>query len=198
MDRTGDASYRFLGLPKIPVLFGFVIMLKKPVLIPGAILYVLLIYFLPIGVIARLCASSANRLAAKLLSFPPWFSVAVHLGLLYATLHMWSGMSAYRVITLKLTLIAVMVTLSLNVINGYMGEFSCSHPGFMALGAYGASVFTVVLFVVPDDASTWHWPVGFLKASRGRILLGPPNRNAPSLVARPPWRRPAAQICCYT
>jgi branched-chain amino acid transport system permease protein len=32
-----------LGLPKIPVLFGFVIMLKKPVLIPGAILYVLLI-----------------------------------------------------------------------------------------------------------------------------------------------------------
>ncbi len=40
-----------------------------------------------------------------------------------------------------------MLTLSLNVINGYMGEFSCSHPGFMALGAYAASVFTVVLFV---------------------------------------------------
>ena len=32
-----------LGLPKIPVLFGFVIMLKKPVLIPSAIIYVLLI-----------------------------------------------------------------------------------------------------------------------------------------------------------
>jgi hypothetical protein len=26
------------------------------------------------------------------------------------------------------TMIAVMLTLSLNVINGYMGEFSCSHP----------------------------------------------------------------------
>jgi branched-chain amino acid transport system permease protein len=46
-----------------------------------------------------------------------------------------------------MTMIAVMVTLSLNVINGYMGEFSCSHPGFMALGAYGASVVTLVLFV---------------------------------------------------
>jgi branched-chain amino acid transport system permease protein len=27
-----------------------------------------------------------------------------------------------------------------------MGEFSCSHPGFMALGAYTASVFTVAMF----------------------------------------------------
>ncbi|MFQ5813573.1 MAG: branched-chain amino acid ABC transporter permease, partial [Anaerolineae bacterium] len=36
------------------------------------------------------------------------------------------------------------------VVNGYMGEFSCSHPGFMALGAYAASVLTVVAFV-PDD-----------------------------------------------
>jgi branched-chain amino acid transport system permease protein len=44
-------------------------------------------------------------------------------------------------------LIAVIVTLSLNVINGYLGEFSCSHPGFMALGAYAASIFTVGLFV---------------------------------------------------
>jgi branched-chain amino acid transport system permease protein len=51
---------------------------------------------------------------------------------------------------LRLTLISVIVTLSLNVINGYMGEFSCSHPGFMALGAYSSSAFTVILFV--DDS----------------------------------------------
>jgi branched-chain amino acid transport system permease protein len=177
-----------LGLPKIPVLFGFLIMLKKPVLIPGAVLYALLIYFLPIGVIARLSASPANRLAAKLLSFPPWFSVAVHLGLFYATLHMWSGMSAYRVITLKLTLIAVMVTLSLNVINGYMGEFSCSHPGFMALGAYGASVFTVVLFVndrlfgpslLPAALAPFMFPValivGGMVAALGALAIAIPS-----------------------
>jgi len=155
-----------LDLPKIPVLFGFVIMLKKPVLIPGALIYVLLIYVLPVGAIARLTASFANRLAGKLLSLPMCFSVAIHLGLLYATLHMWSEISAYRIITLKLTLIAIMVTLSLNVINGYMGEFSCSHPGFMALGAYAASAFTVVLFV--DDKL---FGAAFLPAALGPFMF---------------------------
>jgi len=155
-----------LDLPKIPVLFGFVIMLKKPVLIPGALIYVLLIYVLPVGAIARLTASFANRLAGKLLSLPMCFSVAIHLGVLYATLHMWSEISAYRTITLKLTLIAIMVTLSLNVINGYMGEFSCSHPGFMALGAYAASAFTVVLFV--DDKL---FGAAFLPAALGPFMF---------------------------
>ncbi len=143
----GDPLAEVLGLPKIPVLFGFVIMLKKPLLIPGAICFVLLIYALPIGAVARPSASLTNRLAAKLFKLPILISVVIHLGLLYAILHLWSDMSAYRVLTLKLTMIAIMVTLSLNVINGYMGEFSCSHPAFMALGAYAASVFTVALFV---------------------------------------------------
>jgi len=143
----GDLLVDVLGLSKIPVLFGFVIMLKKPLLMPGAILYVLLIYIIPISAVARLSAWPANRLAARLLDFPIWFSVVIHLGLFYVALHMWSGISAYRVLMLKLTLIAIIVTLSLNVVNGYMGEFSCSHPGFMALGAYAASVVTVVLFV---------------------------------------------------
>jgi ABC-type branched-subunit amino acid transport system permease subunit len=55
-------------------------------------------------------------------------------------------MSDYRLLVLKLTMIAIMLTLSINVINGYMGEFSCSHPGFMALGAYAASTVTLLLF----------------------------------------------------
>jgi branched-chain amino acid transport system permease protein len=97
-------------------------------------------------------------------------------------------MSAYRVITLKLTLIAVMVTLSLNVINGYMGEFSCSHPGFMALGAYGASVFTVVLFVndrlfgpslLPSALAPFMFPValivGGMVAALGALAIAIPS-----------------------
>jgi branched-chain amino acid transport system permease protein len=135
-----------LGLPKIPVLFGFVIALKEPMLIPGAILYVFLIYVSPICVIGRLSSPVTNLLAEKLLKLPLFFSVIVHVGIFYGVLHFWADISPYRVLTLKLTLIAVMMTLSLNVINGYMGEFSCSHPGFMALGAYSASVFTLLLF----------------------------------------------------
>jgi branched-chain amino acid transport system permease protein len=136
-----------LGLEKAPVLFGFVIMLKKPALIPSALLYVLLLYAVPTAVVTRLLTSAANRLAAWLVRLPMAIPVAVHLALLYAALHLWAGISDYRDLVLRLTLIAVMVTLSLNVINGYMGEFSCSHPGFMAIGAYFASVFTVGLFV---------------------------------------------------
>ncbi len=177
-----------LGLPKIPVLFGFVIILKKPILSPGAILYVLSIYALPIGVTTRATISLTNRLAAELFRFPTVIPVAIHLALLYATLHMWAGINDYRLLVLRLTLIAIMVTLSLNVINGYMGEFSCSHPGFMALGAYAASVFTVVLFVndrffgaavLPPALGPFMFPIalilGGLVASVGALAVAIPS-----------------------
>ena len=144
---VGELLAEALGLPRVPVLFGFVMMLKDPFMIPGIFMYILLIFIFPIGVVARLTSKITNVAAAKLLDFPIMVSVVIHIGLLYAVLYWWSEISDYRVLTLKLTLIAVIVTMSLNVVNGYMGEFSCSHPGFMALGAYAASVFTVVLFV---------------------------------------------------
>jgi len=145
----GTSFARMLGLRKAPMLFGFVIMLKQPLLIPSALIYLMLIYFLPIVAIARLSAAGMNRLAAKLLDYPLMLSTLIHLGIFYAILHWWSDMSLYRADVLRFTLIAVLLTLSLNLINGYMGEFSCSHPGFMALGAYASSVFTVGLFA--DD-----------------------------------------------
>ena len=136
-----------LKLPKIPALLGSLIIMKTPALIPSVLAYDILIYVLPIGLAAKLSASSVNRLAAKLMALPIAISVVLHLAILYASLHIWAGVSDYRVLILKLILIAIMLTLSLNVINGYMGEFSCSHPGFMAIGAYVASVFTLMLFI---------------------------------------------------
>ncbi|MDR1948341.1 MAG: branched-chain amino acid ABC transporter permease [Spirochaetaceae bacterium] len=35
---------------------------------------------------------------------------------------------------------------SLNIVNGYMGEFSCGHAGFMAVGGYVSSVLSLILF----------------------------------------------------
>jgi branched-chain amino acid transport system permease protein len=140
-----------LGLSGIPGLFGLRIMLTKRALIPSAVAYVLLVYVLPTLIVARLSAPLTNRLAKQLLDrFPLWVSLIVHLGLFYATLHLWGGISAYRVLFMSFILISIILTLSLNLVNGYMGEFSCSHPGFMALGAYGASVLTVLLFVNDD------------------------------------------------
>lgn len=184
----GEPLADILMLPKIPVLFGFVIMLKKPLLIPSVITFVLLIYVLPISTVARLSAPLTNRLAAKLFSLPILISVVIHLGLLYAVLHLWSDISAYRVLMLKLTLIAVIVTLSLNVVNGYMGEFSCSHPGFMALGAYAASTVTVFLFtndklfgnaILPSALGPFMFPfaliIGGMVAALGALCVAIPS-----------------------
>jgi len=184
----GTPLARGLGLHKAPALFGFAIMLKKPLLIPGAVLYLSLIYLLPIGLIARFGSAALNKLATKLADFSTVFSILLHLALLYLALHLWSGLSDYRVLVVKLTLIAVIVTLSLNVINGYMGEFSCSHPGFMALGAYASSVFTVSLFVndklfgaavLPPALGPFFFPIalflGGVTASIGAMVVAIPS-----------------------
>jgi branched-chain amino acid transport system permease protein len=185
---AGELLAEMLGFRKIPALLGFNIMLKQPLLIPSAVAYVGLIYLVPITIVARFGSGLANRIAGGLERFPTWLSVAVHLGLLYTVLHIWADVSGYRVLTLKLTLIAVMLTLSLNVINGYMGEFSCSHPGFMALGAYGASVATVGLFVndklfgealLPAALGPYLFPValvlGGLVAALGALIVAIPS-----------------------
>jgi len=146
---VGTPVARALGMSKVPALFGFIIMLKNPGLVFSALLYVLLIYLLPIALVTRLSVRAANQIAGKLIGYSVTLSSLAHLSVLYAALFLWSGESDYRQLVAKLAMIAIITTLSLNVVNGYMGEFSCSHPGFMALGAYGASVLTVTLFV--DD-----------------------------------------------
>ncbi|MGB3699896.1 MAG: branched-chain amino acid ABC transporter permease [Anaerolineales bacterium] len=179
---------RALGMPRIPALFGIVIALQKPELIPSAILYDLLIYVLPILLAARLIATPSNWFSAKMFNFRNWFSVLFHLLLLYFILHLWSDINDYRLLVVRLILVAIIITLSLNLINGYMGEFSCSHPGFIALGAYGASVFTVGLFVndnilgaalLPESLGRFLFPIGLLiggvAASLGAILVAVPS-----------------------
>jgi branched-chain amino acid transport system permease protein len=142
----GDMLAVWLHLPKVPPLFGATFVLKQPQLFPSALLYVCLVYALPITLTARLSTGITNRCAQRLEALPTWTSALVHLVVLYAALSIWTGISDYRLQVTKLIMIAVMLTLSINVINGYMGEFSCSHPGFMALGAYVSSIFTLVLF----------------------------------------------------
>lgn len=176
-----------LGMFKIPALFGFAIVLDEPALIPNVLLYMLLIYVLPLALVAKLSAALANQLAARLYD-PLWVSVLIHLVLLYATVHVWSGVNDYRLLIARLILVAIMLTLSLNVVNGYMGEFSCSHPGFMALGAYTASVLTIVMFVdenkfgdalLPPALGPFLFPIiliiGGLVAALGAIFVAIPS-----------------------
>ncbi|MFZ5570809.1 MAG: branched-chain amino acid ABC transporter permease [Thermodesulfobacteriota bacterium] len=184
----GDLVAALLGLPKIPVLFGCMIILKDPLLLPSTAMYLAVIYLLPILVTARLVAAPANRAAAWLLRGPIWMATLTHLLLFYLILHIWANVSAYHVLSLKLTLIAVILTLSLNIVNGYMGEFSCSHPGFMALGAYTASVFTILLFTdnklfgaawLPPSLGPFLFPAALLAggvaAALGALIIAIPS-----------------------
>ncbi|MEW5869980.1 MAG: branched-chain amino acid ABC transporter permease [Chloroflexota bacterium] len=112
----------------------------------------------------------------------------VHLFLCYLILQIWCEVSDYRLLIVRLILIAVIFTLSLNIVNGYMGEFSCSHPGFIALGAYAASVFTIVLFVddnlfgpalLPKMIGPFLFPIALIlggcAAALGAILIAIPS-----------------------
>jgi len=50
--------------------------------------------------------------------------------------------SGYTQIILITIGINIILCVSLNLVNGYMGEFSVGHAGFMSLGAYTSAVFT--------------------------------------------------------
>ncbi|MCI5220375.1 MAG: branched-chain amino acid ABC transporter permease, partial [Candidatus Electrothrix sp. LOE2] len=128
----GDRLSYQLYLPKIPVMFGTLMMLKNPAFIPSVLAYDLIIYIIPILLVARLSAPLTNRLAERLARLPVRVATLLHLAAFYGILHLWAGMNDYRVLVVKLTMIAIILTISLNIINGYQGEFSCSHPGFMA------------------------------------------------------------------
>ncbi len=55
-------------------------------------------------------------------------------------------LNAYIQLVLMYVGINIILSTSLNIVNGYMGEFSVGHAGFMAVGAYVTSILNVMLF----------------------------------------------------
>src|SRR5215212_950839 len=53
------------------------------------------------------------------------------------------GIGGYQAEVLMLVGINVILAVSLNLINGFTGQFSIGHAGFMAIGAYSSAYFTV-------------------------------------------------------
>lgn len=65
--------------------------------------------------------------------------------------------------------IMIILTISLNLSNGYTGVFSLGHIGFMAIGAYGSALLTMTPHVKSldlEDLPAWlaHLQLGFLPA----------------------------------
>ena len=56
----------------------------------------------------------------------------------------WTGtFSTYTQLVIMFMGVNIIMSVSLSLINGYMGEFSVGHAGFMAIGAYTTSILTV-------------------------------------------------------
>ncbi len=66
--------------------------------------------------------------------------------------------------------INIILTVSLNLVNGYMGEFSVGHAGFMAVGAYTASFLTVK--VLPVHLAAWFFPLAVIAGGLAAAAIG--------------------------
>ncbi|HUT15686.1 MAG TPA: branched-chain amino acid ABC transporter permease [Anaerolineae bacterium] len=74
----------------------------------------------------------------------------------------WLGiLDAYVQLVLFYVGINIILTVSLNLVNGYMGEFSCGHAGFMAVGAYVSGILTVWLFAEDSVFGLPILPIGW-------------------------------------
>ncbi|MBI5959693.1 MAG: branched-chain amino acid ABC transporter permease [Chloroflexi bacterium] len=85
----------------------------------------------------------------------------------------------------------IMLATSLNLVNGYMGEFSVGHAGFMAVGAYVSAVITMWSFTDSSAFGDAHLPTA-LGSSFGFIVAlmsgGAAAALAALLVAFPSFR----------
>ena len=71
------------------------------------------------------------------------------------TIPRYELLNPYLQATLMYLGINIILATSLNLINGYLGEFSVGHAGFMAVGAYVSATLTVML--LPIGAAIWRF-----------------------------------------
>lgn len=99
------------------------------------------------------------RAARPMLIIAPWLvclaaAGAVHLGLPLLVDEYWVNV-------LRRTGVFVIAAVSLNIVNGYTGQFSMGHAGFMALGGYIAASITYygsLYFHGSVNDPAWFWP----------------------------------------
>ena len=94
----------------------------------------------------------------------------------------WTGsLSSYTQLVIMFIGVNIIMSASLNLVNGYMGEFSCGHAGFMAIGAYTTSLLTVWFFtkgsvfgpnLMPPEWSVWIFPFILLTGGVVAALAG--------------------------
>ncbi|MGO8692443.1 MAG: branched-chain amino acid ABC transporter permease [Rectinemataceae bacterium] len=100
------------------------------------------------------------------LKLPRLTIAAVILYVFIQALNLTGLLNGYFMIIINQSLIFVIFTVSLNLINGITGQFSLGHMGFAAVGAYVSGTITTLIFKLSPDVAS-NYPI-FI----GAILLG--------------------------
>jgi branched-chain amino acid transport system permease protein len=107
-------------------------------------------------------------LLTGLLTILLWVSMGGALNLYWQSVIMFMGIN-------------IMMSSSLNIVNGSMGEFACGHAGFMAVGAYVSSILSVMLFandkvfgapVLPPEMAVFCFPLILLVGALAAAVVG--------------------------
>lgn len=114
----------------------------------------------------------STRHFMETLAHKRWLMPALLLGVFVLSLviHRFELLDPYLQLIVMYIGINIILTVSLNLINGYMGEFSVGHAGFMAIGAYIASFLTVK--VIPAHMIAWLFPAAVFAGGIGAALIG--------------------------
>lgn len=76
----------------------------------------------------------------------------------------------YHIQILMFAGVNIMMTLSLNVVNGFTGQFSIGHAGFMSLGAYGSAIITTLILKPSVIPASMQIPVFLLSLLVGGLV----------------------------
>ena len=112
-------------------------------------------------------------------------ATVITLVLVYAVikvLYLMGILNAYYIQLLMLVGINIVMTVSLGMVNGFTGQFSIGHAGFMAVGAYTSAMITTV-WLHASTANPWvGYPIfiaailaGGLLAAAAGYLVGAPS-----------------------
>lgn len=108
-----------------------------------------------------------ERIASNRKALPIVIAVGFVLSILTP---MFELVNQYVQLVMIYILINIILTASLNLINGYMGEFSVGHAGFMSVGAYTSAILTTM--VLPDNLGPLLFPLIVLAGGIGAALVG--------------------------
>ena len=97
-----------------------------------------------LAILGVLCFGYAIKRAVKQKKIDCLLFLIGGLVLVFAEYFSW--IDGYWLSVIKFMGLNVIFATSLNLVNGYMGEFSCGHAGFMCVGAYVGGLISIILF----------------------------------------------------